>query len=511
MTDEHQRLAVAYGPEANMPTLHDAVERVVKQWPEQVALSTEEASYTYAELWRSAQNWSGLLAEHGVVEGDIVVVTGKRSTALVAALLGVLIRGAVYSIVDPGWPMARRKVLIERLHPRLGIGHDPGEIDLDGLPLDDLNHVPDFAPAPGQVTPDDPACVFWTSGSTGMPKAVVATHRANSRLFGSSSPVPVGPGHALPALAAVAWDGFALELWSQLLAGGRLILHSADYFMPGDARAAVNAGATDIFLTAGLFDIFVVEDLECFAGFESVWVGGDKLSPYNSARFLERYPDVPLINIYGPAECGIFIASHRVSIKDTVGDGIPVGSPTPEAVVTVVDDGRIVSGDAFGEIWTAGPPLALGYLGDDAASSAAFVDAPMGAPVGVPGDRWYRTGDLGRLDANAVLHFHGRVDRQIKVAGHRLEPAEIEAAALAEGCDHACVVPRTHDGVVVGLAMAAVSAQPINPRDLRDRLARSLLPQAVPWPILMVPDLPLNSSGKIDRLRVADLITSMGR
>ncbi len=509
MTDDHQTLAVAYGPEASTPTLHEAVERVVEEWPQQIALSTEEASYTYAEVWRAAQSWSGVLAEYGVIEGDVVVLTAKRSTALVAALLGVLIRGAVYSIVDPGWPVARRRVLIERLQPRLGLGHDPDEIDLVGLPLEDLDRVPDCAPAPGQVTADDAACIFWTSGSTGVPKAVVATHRANSRLFGASSPVPVGPGHALPAIAAVAWDGLALELWSQLLAGGRLILHTGDYFMPGDARAAVSAGATDIFLTAGLFDIFVVEDLDCFAGFESVWVGGDKLSPDNSARFLKRYPNVALVNIYGPVECGVFIASHRVSIEDTVGDGVPVGSPTPAAIVAVVDEEQIVSGDAVGEIWATGPPVALGYLGDDAATSAAFVEAPMGAPPAVSGDRWYRTGDLGRLDANGVLHFHGRADRQIKVGGHRLEPAEIEAAALAEGCDHACVVPRIQDGVVTGLSMAAVMTSPTSPHTLRDRLARRVLPQAVPWPILMVAELPLNSTGKIDRLRVADLITSM--
>lgn len=511
MTHDDHALALVYGPVTATLTLHDAVEQIVREWPEAVALSNEHSSYTYADLWRAARSWSGLLAEHGVNEGDVVVISAKRSSALVAALLGVLIRGGIYSIVDPGWPLARRRILIERLHPRLGVGLNPEEADIETVPLVDLDRLPDRKPAPGRVTPDSAACVFWTSGSTGVPKAVITTHRANSRLFGASSPVPVGPGHALPTLAAVSWDGFALELWSQLLAGGRIILHEADYFMPSDAKESIRAGATDIFLTAGLFDIFVVEDLECFAGFESVWVGGDKLSLKNSARFLQRYPNVPLINIYGPVECGVFIASHPVALKDTASGGIPVGSPTPGAVVAVVDNGRVVHGAAVGEIWASGPPVALGYLDDAAATSAAFVGAPEGAPSELDEARWYRTGDLGLLDAAGVLHFRGRADRQIKVGGHRLEPAEIEAAALAAGCDHACVVPRMNDGVVTGFAMAAVTSESITPRALRDRLASTLLPQGVPWPILLMPELPLNGTGKIDRLRVADMVNSRKR
>lgn len=430
MTDDHKTLAVAYGPEASTPTLHEAVERVVEQWPQQIALTTAEVSYTYAEVWRAARNWSGLLSEHGVVEGDVVVITAKRSPAVVAALLGVLIRGAVYSIVDPGWPVVRRRVLIERLQPRLGLGHDPDEIDLVGLPLDDLDHVSDCAPAPGQVTANDAACIFWTSGSTGVPKAVVATHRANSRLFGASSPVPVGPGRALPALEAVAWDGFALELWSQLLAGGRLILHAGDYFMPGDASAVVSAGATDIFLTAGLFDICVVEDLECLdrpaVGADEVAVAGVSMREGTDSRADDVSVYVPSMQQESPCPWSQHLSSSRC------------GSSSPRRSALMIDRssilsilwGATVAGSQTGSSSTASSPPSSTAAGTIVSRRARLLGPHHPPPPPGQGRAWRHQGGTahgsGRLRPDARPGpsgpLGGWVDHQIPPGRRRVRP-----------------------------------------------------------------------------------------
>lgn len=504
----HDTLALVEGPAVNPSTLHEGVHRIVESQPTAVALSTTSEGWTYAQLWHAAQCWSGLLRDCGVVEGDVIVISGKRSAALVAALLGILIRGAIYSVIDPGWPQARRRTLFDRLDPRLAIGFAEGEVETETLPLYELRQVPERSSAPGDVSPESPACIFWTSGSTGEPKAVVAPHRASSRFFGVSSPVPVGPGHSLPSLAAVSWDGFALELWSQLLAGGRLVIHESEYFMPGDLAVAVRMGATDVFLTSGLFDIFVTEDLECFAGMESVWVGGDKLSLDSAAHFLRRYPGISLINMYGPVECGLFLTTYPLRSVEAAKSSVPLGSPNPGSVLAIVESGRIVRGESVGEIWVSGAALALGYYSDAPRTNAVFVGVPEGAPRKFADSRWYRTGDLGRLDADGVVHFHGRADRQIKIGGHRVEPAEVEEAALAAGCSYACVVPRVVNGEVVGVAMATVASESLDQGELRRRLGLTLLPQSVPWPIVLLPALPVTRNGKVDRTLVSQMINT---
>lgn len=492
--------------------IHACVARAAQRWPHAPAVSGKDGSLTYAELWEAAGRWSGLLADRGVVEGDVVVVGARRSASLVACLLGILLRGATYSVVDPGWPLQRRRDLVADLRASLAVGLPTVELELDHLPEEPL-HCPDSLPAraarPGARSAEEPACIFFTSGSTGRPKPVRIPHRSITRLFGSSSPLPLGPGHVVPSLAAMAWDGFALEVWSQLTTGGLVLLHSSPYFLPGDMRACVAAGATDVFLTAGIFDIFVSEDAECFTGLSSVWVGGDRLPPAAVSRMALVHPDIRVLNIYGPVECGVMVAVHDVTPEDAqLTGGVPVGRVAPGTTIAIVDESGVVLRGTEGDVWVGGAAVADGYVGD-VSMSGGFGGPPPGLPSGAATGSWYRVGDRAVMAPDGLLHFRGRLDRQVKIGGHRVEPAEVEAVARQLGCAQACVVPVRADGSVTGLAMAAVpidGEQP-TPRRLREAIAAVLPPQLVPWPIVFVPELELNATGKVDRDGVERMMT----
>ncbi len=494
--------------------IHDLVQAVVVSSPDASALAASDGDLSYAQLWAAAQRWSGLLAQRGISPGDIVVIGATRSAAMVACLLGVLIRGASYSVIDPTWPYERRRSFATTLQSRMAVGISASELGVTSVeqePLHAATAVPEYEAAPGAVDADAIACIFFTSGSTGHPKAARIPHRSLTRLFGTGTPIPIGPGRALPSLAGLAWDGFALELWSQLTAGGRVLLHESPYFLPNDLRAAVSRGATDVFLTSGLFDIFVSEDVDCFSGLASVWVGGDRLAPDAVARFAALFPDTPLLNVYGPVECGIFVTVHRVRADDAkVEGGVPVGYVVPETAVAIVDGTDILPVGVEGEIWVGGRAVTGGYLGVERDATVRYCPAPRGIDGELRQGMWYRTGDRGVMDGDGLLHFRGRADRQVKIGGHRIEPAEVELAARRLGCVHACVVPVRRDGKTTGLAMAAVPAADktaISPRELRRLIAGMLPAQLVPWPIVFVASLPLDANGKVDRNSVEALIS----
>lgn len=276
-----------------------------------------------------------------------------------------------------------------------------------------------------------PAAVFFTSGTTGTPKAVVSPHRATTRLFGPDSFADFGPGRVMSQTAPVSWDAFGLELWGMLTTGGTAVLPDGGYFLPDDlAELVTGTGLDTVWLTAALFNLFVDEDPDCFTGLRQVLTGGERMSVPHARTFLARHPDITLLNGYGPVECCVFVTTHRVRPADCeAGHGIPLGTAVPGTGIHVLDGATAVPPGTLGEICVSGEGLADGYLGDEAATAAGFTTFdPGGGPR-----RIYRTGDLGRLDDEGVLHFHGRADRQVKISGHRVEPAETEAAPCACG------------------------------------------------------------------------------
>ncbi|MGW8783697.1 amino acid adenylation domain-containing protein [Streptomyces sp. NPDC055796] len=494
------------GPRNTAPGggLHEAFARRAAMRPEAVALVEGDRATTYAELDATADAWAARLAAAGVARGSLVPVLLPRSTELVTALLAVLKTGAAYALLAPDWPADRVRDVLRDLDPPLLIA--PGAAaapEGHALPVWSPPSGKAAAPAgfsPAAVDGADACCVFFTSGTTGRPKGVLSPHRATARLFQPGSFAEFTAETVMPLAAATPWDAFSLELWSVLLNGGTSLIVTDPYLSPSALGEAVSRHRTDtVWLTASLFNMIVDEAPEAFRGLRQVAIGGERLSPGHVRRFLHRHPETVLLNGYGPVESTVFATTHRVTAPDCdLPGGIPLGRPVPGTQVHVLDGDRPCAVGETGEICLAGDGLALGYLGDAVLTARKFTRVRIdGVDV-----RVYRTGDLGRWDRDGLLHYRGRSDRQLKIRGHRVEPAEVERQVerLLPAVRHCRVLARAD--AAHGERELVAFCVPVRPRDPLDGalavLHEGLVAYQRPAAVIGVEAFPVTAQGKLD-------------
>jgi amino acid adenylation domain-containing protein len=468
---------------------------------------------TYGQLDRKAGAWSARLSELGVRPGSIVPVLMSRSPDLAVLLLAVLKCGAAYAALDYRWPDARIREVLTRLgSPVFVTGQKwqptAARLGVDAWtppPLSEPDpHPAQPAPAP-RTGPDSPACVFFTSGTTGESKSVLSPHQATTRLFDSSGSMPFGPGRVMPQTVFLSWDVANFELWGMLTTGGTSVVVEEDYLTPHLVSELLSRyGVNTMWLTTSLFNLFVSEEIECFDGLRHLYVGGERLSAPHVRSFVAKYPGVEIRNSYGPVESCVFVTTHLISQADCDDDAIPIGRPVPGTEVFILDGDRMLGPGQPGEICLAGAGLALGYLGDERLTGTKFPSVPVrGQPV-----RVYRTGDLGVQDETGLFHFMGRTDRQIKLRGQRIELDGIEAQAAAAAPLAACAVVALsggtlsqYDRLALFYTVATGTELPDDggdPLGVRHKLAGRLPSYAVPDLVRAVRQLPLNANGKIN-------------
>ncbi|MFG1889130.1 amino acid adenylation domain-containing protein [Micromonospora sp. NPDC049051] len=491
------------GPAASYPrgeTVHQAFLAVAAELPDTTALLTPDRSVTYAELAGAAHRVAEELKALGVGPGNVVPLLLPRSAELVAVLLGILMRGAAYAVLDHRWPQHRQQELIAILDPAVtvtmpatGTHRWTPPADLFGGPVPATTVVPEGCG-------DDGCSVFFTSGSTGTPKPVLSPHRATLRLFAPGATAgDFRPGSMMPQWAPLPWDGLTLELWSMLLTGGTALLWGDQLPTHRSVRDMVAAGADSVWLTSSLFNLIVDEDLDAFVGLRQVLTGGEKLSVGHVRRFVHRHPDITLINGYGPAEACVFATTHPVTTADCSDDqGIPLGRPVAGTSVVVLDGETPCAPGEVGEICVGGDGLAIGYLGDPELTARRFVEIQLGPTR----TRLYRTGDRGFVGEDRLLRFVGRTDRQIKIRGFRIELGDVEAQLRRMGVTQAVVLADRDDtGVCTSLtAFYVPNAERTDqtPAELRTTLLAHLPRQFVPQRLLPVANIPLNANGKVD-------------
>jgi mycobactin peptide synthetase MbtE len=494
--------------------LHETFARRARVRPDAVALVEGERAMTYAELDRTADAWAARLAAAGTGPRDLVPVLLPRGTRLVVALLAVLKTGAAYALLDPAWPEQRLSDIRGQLDPPLVVAETGSELPLGEPPLRIWSPPKDLVPEappgfrPASVDGSAPACVFFTSGTTGRPKGAVTPHRATARLFPPDGFASFTAHTVMPLAAAVSWDAFSLELWSVLLNGGTSLIVEEPYLSPTALRAGVLRHGTDtVWLTSSLFNMVVDEDPDAFRGLRQVLIGGERLSVPHVRRFLHRHPGIALINGYGPVEATVFTTTHRITESDCDRPGgIPLGRPVPGTRVYVLEpDGiRPCAVGETGELCVAGDGLALGYLGDPALTDRKFTRIPV-----VPDDaggsdevRVYRTGDLVEWDTEGLLHYRGRADRQVKIRGHRVEPTEVErqVAELLPAVRSCRVLARPDaSGTSLELIAFCVPLRPEDPLpDALDTLRAALVPYQRPALLVVVDGFPTTDRGKLD-------------
>jgi amino acid adenylation domain-containing protein len=460
--------------------------------PEAIALEDGEKRLAYAELIEAAERIASGLLTAGVDAEDVVGVDLCRSWRSVCAYLGTVRAGAGYMPLNPSHPPKRRQKLAELAGARAVIADDrEGSLDIN-----DLLATPAGTALPEPLGNERLACVLFTSGSTGTPKAVELTHSGLVNLLRGPSDLLPGPDDAILHKAVLDFDGSVLEIWSALLNGARLVLSP-----PGDpdpvtiGEVISSHGVTMAIFPPGLLGEMARFALPQLAGLRVLASGGDVLPPALAAELRAALPETRFVNLYGPTETTIFVCAHE--INGEVGETIPIGLPVPGAELHVLDEqGEPVADGTSGELWIGGAGVARGYRNDPERTAERFRPNPFG------GGRVYRSGDLVRRREDKELLFLGRVDDQVKLSGHRVEPGEIERALAArpEVREAAVAVREDVPGHkrVIGYAVPYVDGA-LDQARLQARLGTELPKFMVPAAIVPIDALPLTERGKVDR------------
>ncbi|HEX4368359.1 MAG TPA: amino acid adenylation domain-containing protein, partial [Rhodopila sp.] len=413
---------------------------------DRVALRGNGRTLTYAELLRDAETLGATLRQQHDIRPDALVglVTARR-TEWITNLLGILCAGAAYLPLSADQPPARRTAVLEEARPRLVLSSTPqaDELPLAAAPADPAEFgvrgetivpgearlpttvmvgagPPSTPPSadPGKATharPDHLAYVLYTSGSTGQPKGVMIEHGGFTNMIRHQiATFGISPDDRVLQLAAASFDASLSEIFMALLAGAALVLIDDDT-IADRARFTAHLAAEAVTVATITPAYLAALDGHPLPTLRVLIVAGDTAIP-DLTRSYAR--DRAVFNAYGPTEASVCASIHRVA-ADATGP-IPVGQATANSQITVLDGfGRSVPPGATGQIVFAGPGVARGYLGR---TSDAFTTGPL--------PRAYRTGDLGRFLPGGALDFLGRDDRQVKIRGHRIEPAEIEHTLL---------------------------------------------------------------------------------
>lgn len=491
-------------------TIHGLFGWCARRWPSATAIVHADRTVSYAELDALSDCYAAELADAGVGPGDFVPVLQPRSPEFVAVLLAVLKRGAAYAALDPSWPRARVEALIITMTPPLIVTAAPGPWPVAAwAPPSGAARSRGRRPARAPADASTACNVWFTSGSTGEPKGVVARHGGTVRLFDTGEFLDLGPHAVMPQINAVPWDGFTMDCWGPLTTGGTCVIVDEPLLVPRTLRDLVTGpGITLIALTVTLFNMLVDADVTAFAGLRQVITGGERLSPRHCRLFLDAHPGIELHGLYGPAESSVYVTSRRVRPGDCDDpDGIPLGREERHSEVYVLDSDRVCQPGEVGELCIGGAGLAAGYLGDAALTATRFVTASQ-----LPGTpRVYHTGDLGHRAADGTLYFDGRGDRQVKIHGHRIELAEVEQNVLGHPDVTACtaVAVPAPDGGYDGVAACyqTASRTPVTEPELRAWLAARLPGYLVPRWIRRLDSFPLTGTGKTDARALVRMIS----
>ncbi|MDN3271263.1 amino acid adenylation domain-containing protein [Streptomyces sp. MA15] len=503
-----------------MRTLADDLAEHAARHPERIALDTPDGPVTYGQLDRRTRQVTRLLRAHGAGPETVCAVAVEHGADAVAAVVAVLRCGAAFLTLDVTQPRDRlasfvrsagaRLLLTTRAHAAaLEFGGPVVELDAPGLDASDVPVAGVWRPsvagtsASVAVDPRALAYVSHTSGSTGEPSPVFVEYQAlDTYLRDTARAFELGRDTVVLQTAPLGYDASIRDTFAPLLAGARVVLvERARLLRPADfARTVRDHGVTALlsvtpsFLThlAGQRDVF-----DPLAGVTLVVSSGESLRPFLTAGGRSLVGG-RLVNQYGPTECTMTTTRHDVPAAPDPAHDV-VGLPRTGATVRVLGpDLTPVPEGTVGEVYIGGTGLARGYGGLPARTAAVFLPDPYGPP----GSRMYRTGDLGRWTPQG-LRYEGRGDRQIKIRGYRVDPAEVEGALLTHpAVSAAVVVPHTDERGRVYLAAHVTGDHATPDAALRGHLARTLPPHLMPRRFLRHTVLPTTRGGKADRGRL---------
>ncbi|MBB5953679.1 amino acid adenylation domain-containing protein [Saccharothrix tamanrassetensis] len=490
LTGPERDAVLALGRGAPVGPVKDTVVSLFALWANRfrnkTAVSEASGDLTYRELDEWSTRLAGALAEAGVARGDRVGVCLDRTAGLVVALLAVLKAGGAYVPLEPDYPAERLAFTVADAGVRVVV--TDGTAVLPDVTMVDVTAQPLAPRQPVRASPEDPAYVIHTSGSTGDPKGVVVTHgnvvaliRATNREFGFGGSDVWSWSHSF------AFDFSVWEVWGCLLTGGRLVVVPR-YATRDPAEfhgLLVRHRVTVLSQTPSALAMLLPSSPLADLAVRLLVCGGEPLDTTALRPWFDRRP-LPgrVVNMYGITETTVHCTLRDVTAADTARPEPSVGRPLDGWEVHVRDAaGHPVPVGVAGELHVAGAGVAAGYLNRPELTARRF-----------PGGTSYRSGDLGRYRPDGELEFLGRLDDQVKIRGHRVEPGEIRAVLAGHRQVSAAAVvasgnpPRLDAYAVTGADVA----------ELRAYLERRLPAHLLPSTVTVIRELPLTPNGKLD-------------
>ena len=504
---EHNATAFDYPRDA---CLHELFERQVARAPEALAAIDGERRMTYTRLNAGANQVAALLRERGVGPDTRVGLCVERSIEMLTGLWGILKAGGAYVPLDPGHPRERLSFLLNDSGALALLTVRPLAhlLETSGLPvlyLDELQDLDVDLPDPESgATAESLAYVIYTSGSTGTPKGVMVPHRGVvSYLIWCLQAYAVAAGAGAPVGSPLGFDLTVTSLLSPLLAGRTVWLLAEEEGAGTIVKALREAEDYSLLKITPLHLDILAQSLaadEAGGRTRAIILGGEALAAESLTFWRENAPATRLINEYGPTEATVGCAWFEVPASFPPTGAVPIGRPIGNAQLYVVDGAlRPVLEGTPGELLIGGDGVTRGYLSRPDLTAERFVPD---AWSGRAGARRYRSGDLARHRSDGELEFLGRIDGQVKIRGHRIEPGEVEAALLRHPAVRAAaVVPSAPEEGHRRLLAYFVPRQEPAPatEELRSFLATSLPAPMVPASLISLSVLPLTPNGKVDR------------
>ncbi|MFJ2485205.1 amino acid adenylation domain-containing protein [Pseudomonas sp. NPDC087639] len=478
----------------------------VQRYPQALAVIDQSVQLTYAQLASASERIAKGLQARGVQPGESLALCMPRSWQWLATILGALKLGAVVVPLDRASPLKRRDVMCADAAcvGLITLGEEQPWALSSPLWQTSVEALLDQPDHPPQVLTEEFAEVmflFYTSGTTGTPKAVEVGERGLLRLAHTDAYIEIRPADRFACLSNPAFDACSFELWAPLLNGGCCVMIADEDALDARRLAEVleQTRVDNLFMTVSLFNSLIAEWPACFSSLRQVLIGGEQISAVAVRAWYRANPESAcrIFNVYGPTECTTFAVCWPIP-RDFVGDLVPIGRALPDTGLQVLDDRqRPVAAGEVGELYLSGSGVARGYRNRPEETARQFVRLPEidgGAQV------HYRTGDRVRRNAEGLLEYLGRVDRQVKIRGFRIEPAEVEQRILEHpGVAQVYVCTRRNAAEDHQLLAFIVPRGELDYHAFESHLRAQLAPYMRPHQLFLLERLPLTANGKIDR------------
>ncbi|MHC8406521.1 amino acid adenylation domain-containing protein [Pseudomonas sp. TMB3-21] len=506
-------LAICQPPTIELSTallVHEQIAAQAAATPHALALRVDGQSLSYAQLNSQANRLAHRLIARGAGPGKRVGLALQRGPQLIISLLAVLKSGAAYVPLDPTYPIERLTYMTDDSRLDVLLCESGLLEEVRGvlrLSFDDSAGYCETNP-PNHAVADDLAYIIYTSGSTGQPKGVAIAHAALREFCRSAADYSLlSAADRVLQFATFSFDGFVEQCFPALCVGAALIMRGDDMWDTGRLAAEIfQHGVTVADLPAAYWYLLAREcaigGVSGLGALRQVHVGGEAMSVEGLRMWHQAgLSQVRLLNTYGPTEATVVSSVHECRLDDASdAHGIPIGRAIAGRALYVLDPaGQLLPSGGVGELCIGAPAgLAQSYCDRPALTAERFLPDPFAQE---PGARLYRSGDLARYNAEGHLEYVGRIDHQVKIRGLRIETGEIEACLQAHASvREAAVIAQDGTQLVAYIvASGVVDCETDYLQGLKAGLRQSLPEYMVPNHLILLPNLPLNNNGKLDR------------